>query len=70
MTFTSSSTVHNLCALPNVPEMFRQFPQLKIASIGPQTSLAVVAHGLDVAAEAKEHTIPGLVETVLTIGTQ
>jgi len=67
VTFTSSSTVHNFCAMPDVPEMFRQFPQLRIVSIGPQTTVAVMAHGLKVAAEAKEHTISGLVETVLKL---
>lgn len=48
--------------------MFRQFPQLRIVSIGPQTTVAVVVHNLAIAAEAKEHTIPGLVETILKLG--
>ncbi len=69
VTFTSSSTVHNFCDLVNVPDLFRQFPRLRIVSIGPQTTAAVIAHNLSIAAEAKEHTIPGLVETILDLGT-
>jgi uroporphyrinogen III methyltransferase/synthase len=67
ITFTSSSTVNNFCELVNVPDLFRQFPQLRVVSIGPQTTIAAKARGLDVAAEAKEHTIPGLVATILKL---
>jgi uroporphyrinogen-III synthase len=48
--------------------MFRQFPQLRVVSIGPQTTAAAKSRGLAVAAEANEHTIPGLVETILKLG--
>jgi uroporphyrinogen III methyltransferase/synthase len=68
VTFTSSSTVNNFCELVNVPSMFRQFPQLRVVSIGPQTTAAAKSRGLAVAAEANEHTIPGLVETILKLG--
>lgn len=67
ITFTSSSTVKNFCALVNLPELLRQFPRLRIVSIGPQTTAAAQAQGLTVAAEAKEHTIPGLVDAILAL---
>ncbi len=65
VTFTSSSTVNNFCDLVDVPVLFRQFPRLRIVSIGPQTTAALKARGLPAAAEAEQHTIPGLVETIL-----
>ncbi|MBM3859992.1 MAG: uroporphyrinogen-III C-methyltransferase [Verrucomicrobia bacterium] len=68
ITFTSSSTVKNFCELLDVPELLKKCPGLRIVSIGPQTTAAAKAGGLSVAAEAKEHTIPGLVETLLRLG--
>ena len=70
VTFTSSSTVNNFCSLVDVPALQKQFPKLQWISIGPQTTLAAKAKGLSVAAEAKEHTIPGLVESVLKLAVQ
>jgi uroporphyrinogen III methyltransferase/synthase len=61
VTFTSSSTVDNFCAavvpLPH--------PQPLVVSIGPVTSATAVGRGLRVDAEAAEHTIDGLVATLL-----
>jgi uroporphyrinogen III methyltransferase/synthase len=65
VTFTSSSTVVNFCKLVDVPALVKQFPQMRFVSIGPQTTQAAQAQGVAVAAEAKTHTIPGLVETIL-----
>ena len=59
ITFTSSSTVEHFLAL-KMPLP----PGCKIASIGPVTSATVRKHGLKVDIEAKEHTIPGLVEAI------
>jgi uroporphyrinogen-III synthase len=42
-----------------------KFPQLKTATIGPETSKALAALGLKPAIEAKHHTIDGLVEALL-----
>ena len=62
VTFTSSSTVDNLCDLVGpLPE-----PQPLVVSIGPVTSATAVARGLRVDAEATEHTIDGLVATLLS----
>ena len=61
ITFTSSSTVTNLCdALGRVPDR-----QPLVVSIGPVTSATARARGLRVDAEASEHTIDGLVATLL-----
>jgi uroporphyrinogen-III synthase len=61
VTFTSSSTVDNFCAaLGRTPD-----PQPLVVSIGPVTSATAVGHGLRVDAEATEHTIDGLVATLL-----
>ena len=59
ITFTSSSTVEHFL------EMELPLPEnLIIASIGPVTSMALSAAGLDVDIEAKESNIPGLVAAI------
>jgi uroporphyrinogen III methyltransferase/synthase len=70
VTFTSSSTVVNFCNLVDVPALRKQFPQIRFVSIGPQTSQAARAKGLEVAIEAKVHTIAGLVEAILSLVAQ
>lgn len=70
ITFTSSSTVVNFCKLVDVPALMKQYPQMRFASIGPQTSQAARENGLEVAIEAKVHTVPGLVEAILTLATK
>jgi uroporphyrinogen III methyltransferase / synthase len=61
LTFTSSSTVMNLCdLLSGLPE-----PQPLVASIGPVTSKTAMERGLRVDVEATEHTIDGLVDALL-----
>ncbi|MGD1086005.1 MAG: uroporphyrinogen-III C-methyltransferase [Verrucomicrobiota bacterium] len=64
ITFASASSVENFHARINLNELLTQFPQIKLASIGPETSKAVVALGLKPALEAKEHTIEGLVKAL------
>ena len=61
LTFTSSSTVTNLCdLLGDVPS-----PQPLVVSIGPVTSKTAMERGLRVDVEAAEHTIEGLVDALL-----
>jgi uroporphyrinogen III methyltransferase / synthase len=61
LTFTSSSTVTNLCdLLGDLPA-----PQPVVASIGPVTSKTALERGLRVDVEAGEHTIDGLVDALL-----
>ena len=65
VTFTSGSTVEQFHARFNLPELVKKFPQLKLASIGPETSKALASLGLKPALEAKTHTAEGLVEALL-----
>ena len=58
--FASSSAVINLVKLVGVEILGR----VKIASIGPVTSATIRAQGLNIAAEAVEHTARGLVQAV------
>ena len=61
ITFTSSSTVQNFHARFNLPQLVKQHPNLKLASIGPETSKALAELGLKPTVQAREHTIDGLV---------
>jgi uroporphyrinogen III methyltransferase/synthase len=61
ITFTSSSTVNNLCDLLGSPPD----PQPVVVSIGPVTSKTALERGLRVDAEAEEHTIDGLVDALV-----
>jgi uroporphyrinogen III methyltransferase/synthase len=64
ITFTSGSTVENFNARFKLDELLKKHPQLKLASIGPETSKAIVALGLKPTVEAKEHTIDGLIKAI------
>jgi uroporphyrinogen III methyltransferase/synthase len=68
ITFTSSSTVEHFNARFDLKQLAGRYPQLKLASIGPETSKAIAALGLKPAVEAKEHTIDGLVKGIESIG--
>ena len=61
VTFTSGSTVEHFHARFDLPELLRRFPNLKLATIGPETSQALTALKLTPAVEAKTHTVEGLV---------
>ncbi len=65
ITFTSSSTVENFHARFDLPILLKKFPQIKLASIGPETTRALVSLGLTPDAEAKPHTIEGLVRALV-----
>jgi len=54
--------VENFNVRFNLKELLTRFPRIQLATIGPETSKAVVALGLRPALEAKEHTIAGLVK--------
>jgi uroporphyrinogen III methyltransferase/synthase len=64
LTFTSGSTVEHFHARFDLPDLLRRFPQLRVASIGPETSKGIRALGLEPALEAREHTIDGLVKSL------
>jgi uroporphyrinogen III methyltransferase/synthase len=66
LTFTSSSTVVHFHARFDLPSLLKKFPELKLATIGPETSKALDALNLKPAIEAKEHTIDGLVKALVS----
>jgi uroporphyrinogen III methyltransferase/synthase len=65
LTFTASSTVRAFMGLlaPDERAALRDGP--RVVAIGPVTSATVREEGLEVHAEASEHTIPGLVASLL-----
>jgi uroporphyrinogen III methyltransferase / synthase len=65
ITFTSSSTVENFHVRFDLPVLLKKFPKTRLASIGPETTRALVALGLKPDAEAKPHTIEGLVKILV-----
>ena len=65
ITFTSSSTVESFHARFNLPALMKQFPGIKTASIGPETSKALAALGIQPAVEANPHNIDGLVAALV-----
>ncbi len=65
ITFTSASTVLNLCNLLEAANL-KLAPSIVLASIGPITSQALRELGHEPTIEAAEPTIPALVESLLT----
>jgi uroporphyrinogen III methyltransferase/synthase len=66
ITFTSASTVEHFHARFDLPALLKKFPQMKLASIGPETSKALTLLGLTPAVEASKHTIDGLAAALET----
>ena len=64
VTFTSASTVENFHARFDLPALLKRFPALKTLSIGPETSKALAALGLEPTAEAKPHNLDGMVKAL------
>ena len=64
ITFTSSSTVEFFIRGVGPAFMKERAERIEAVSIGPITSAALRAHGIEPAAEASEHTIQGLVEAL------
>ena len=74
ITFTSGSTAHQFVALMKAAGVALDrigavgaTAGVSFVSIGPQTSEALVGHGLEVAAEADPHTGEGLVRAIATL---
>ncbi len=65
VTFTSASTVEHFHARFDLPKLLKKFSQIKLASIGPETSKAIRSLKLEPALEAKEHTTDGLIAALL-----
>jgi len=64
ITFASGSAVENFHARFNLNTLLTQYPRIRFASIGPETSKALAALGFAPALQAAEHTIPGLVKAL------
>ena len=65
VTFTASSTVENFIGAFGAEEAAQLLAETRVACIGPITADTARKRGLRVDAEAKEYTIPGLVEAVM-----
>ena len=61
----ADSTVEHFHTRFDLPKLLKKFPQMKLASISPETSQAIRALGLKPALEAKEHTTEGLLAALL-----
>ncbi|MCW5557115.1 MAG: uroporphyrinogen-III C-methyltransferase [Verrucomicrobiae bacterium] len=66
ITFTSASTVENFHARFDLPAVCARRPDLRLASIGPETTKALAALGLSPAVEARPHNLSGLVQGLRT----
>jgi uroporphyrinogen III methyltransferase / synthase len=64
VTFTSSSTVEHFHARFDLAKLKHDFPHMRFASIGPETSKTLRTLGFEPDAEAREHNIPGLIRAV------
>jgi uroporphyrinogen III methyltransferase / synthase len=64
VTFTASSTVENLVGAFGAEEAARLLDGTRVVCIGPITADTARKHGIRVDAQAKEYTIPGLIEAV------
>ncbi len=67
VTFTASSTVENFVGAFGAGDAARLLAQTRVACIGPITAETARNHGIRVDAEAKEYTIPGLIEAVVEL---
>jgi uroporphyrinogen III methyltransferase/synthase len=65
VTFTASSTVENFARAFGAEVAARLLSGTRVACIGPITAGAARGYGIRVDAEAREYTIPGLVEAVV-----
>ncbi|MCD6162481.1 MAG: uroporphyrinogen-III C-methyltransferase [candidate division Zixibacteria bacterium] len=63
--FTSGSTVKGFCNILNKDEIDKLITDAVTVSIGPSTSKIIKSHDIHVAAEAKEHNIPGIINELL-----
>jgi uroporphyrinogen III methyltransferase/synthase len=67
VTFTASSTVENFVGAFGVEEAMRLLAGTRVACIGPITADTARGRGIRVDVEAREYTIPGLVEAVVDL---
>jgi uroporphyrinogen III methyltransferase/synthase len=68
LTFTSGSTVQFFHERFDLQKLMKKFPQMKIASIGPETTKVLRGLGLTPRIEAREHTSAGLAAELARLG--
>lgn len=66
LTFTSSSTVRNFMAMLETDQITHLIDKVDVACIGPKTAQTAHNLGLTVDIIAAKHTVPGLVEALIT----
>lgn len=64
--FTSPSTVDNFVTLVGPVALLKD---VAVVSIGPSTTAAAAAQGIDVAATARPHDVAGLVDAIVAVAT-
>jgi len=69
VTFTSSSTVRGFVQALGGDRLAALPASLQYVAIGPVTAKTAADEGLAIAAEAEEHTIPGLVKALMGLFT-
>ena len=67
VTFTASSTVENFVRAFGAEEAMRLLAGARVACIGPITADTARGYGIRVDVEAREYTIPGLIEAVVDL---
>jgi uroporphyrinogen-III synthase len=60
--FTSASTVDGFKEILSPEEIQNLTERAKVLSMGPSTTRALISTGFSASYEAKEHTIPGVIE--------
>ena len=65
VTFTSASTVENFNVRFKLKDLKARWPQIRFATIGPETTKALMALGFNPDVEAKPHTLEGMVKAIL-----
>lgn len=65
ITFASGSSARFFHERFDLPAVLRKWPRLKTLTIGPETSKALESLGLEPTAEARVHTVEGLVDTLV-----
>ncbi len=66
--FPNSATVTNLNERVNLGELVARHPGLRLASMGPETTKAIVALGLQASVEAAPHTLDALAAALAKVG--
>lgn len=64
LTFASGSSVENFHTRFDLPALLKRFPNMNVASIGPETSKALGKLSIQPKVEARPHTIEGLVTAI------